>query len=104
VAGVIDPPPERLGGWQSQVPLRAYDASRLAFELGRVSELRDRRGWSQSQLAHASGMTQSAVARFEDGGTNSADAVPAEPIDTGRRADTAPGGGGRYSSVERTNQ
>jgi transcriptional regulator with XRE-family HTH domain len=54
----------------------AYDASRLAFELGRaVRELRDRRGWSQSQLAHASGMTQSAVARFEAGGT-----VPTLPV------------------------
>ncbi|MEU4558646.1 helix-turn-helix transcriptional regulator [Actinoplanes sp. NPDC023936] len=48
----------------------AYDAARLAFELGRsVRELRERRGWSQTQLATASGMTQSAVARFEAGGT-----------------------------------
>jgi ribosome-binding protein aMBF1 (putative translation factor) len=48
----------------------AYDAARLAFELGRsVRELRERRGWSQTQLAEASGMTQSAVARFEAGGT-----------------------------------
>jgi ribosome-binding protein aMBF1 (putative translation factor) len=48
----------------------AYDAARLAFELGRsVRELRERRGWSQTQLANASGMTQSAVARFEAGGT-----------------------------------
>ncbi|MEV0398089.1 helix-turn-helix domain-containing protein [Polymorphospora rubra] len=54
----------------------AYDAARLAFELGRaVRELREHRGWSQSQLAQASGMTQSAVARFEAGGT-----VPTLPV------------------------
>jgi ribosome-binding protein aMBF1 (putative translation factor) len=54
----------------------AYDAARLAFELGRaVRELRERRGWSQSQLAQASRMTQSAVARFEAGGT-----VPTLPV------------------------
>lgn len=48
----------------------AYEAARLAYELGRsVRELRERRGWSQTQLATASGMTQSAVARFEAGGT-----------------------------------
>jgi len=50
--------------------VEAYDATRLAYELGRsVRELRERRAWSQSQLAKASGMTQSAVARFEAGGT-----------------------------------
>lgn len=54
----------------------AYDAARLAFELGReVRELRERRGWSQLQLAQASGMTQPAVARFEAGGT-----VPTLPV------------------------
>nr|MDT0660920.1 helix-turn-helix transcriptional regulator [Micromonospora sp. DSM 115978] len=48
----------------------AYEAARLAFELGRaVRELRERRGWSQTRLAETSGMTQSAVARFEAGGT-----------------------------------
>jgi ribosome-binding protein aMBF1 (putative translation factor) len=53
-----------------------YEASRLAFELGRsVRELRERHGWSQSQLAQAADMTQSAVARFETGGT-----VPTLPV------------------------
>ena len=48
----------------------AYDATRLALELGHsVRELRERHGWSQSRLARESGMTQSAVARFEAGGT-----------------------------------
>lgn len=54
----------------------AYDATRLAFELGAaVRELRVARGWSQADLASASGMTQSAVARFEAGGT-----VPTLPV------------------------
>lgn len=48
----------------------AYEAARLAFELGAaVRELRLAREWSQAQLAAAAGMTQSAVARFEAGGT-----------------------------------
>ena len=56
--------------------VEAYAAARLAFELGRsVRELRQQRGWSQTQLAEAAGMTQSAVARFEGGGT-----VPTLPV------------------------
>jgi ribosome-binding protein aMBF1 (putative translation factor) len=54
----------------------AYDAARLAIELGAtVRELRAARGWSQTDLASAAGMTQSAVARFEAGGT-----VPTLPV------------------------
>jgi len=54
----------------------AYDAAKLAFDLGRaVRELREQHGWSQAQLAEAAGMTQSAVARFEAGGT-----VPTLPV------------------------
>jgi len=54
----------------------AYGAARLAFALGAaVRALREDRGWSQTQLADASGMTQSAIARFEGGGT-----VPTLPV------------------------
>jgi transcriptional regulator with XRE-family HTH domain len=54
----------------------AYQAARLAFELGSgVRQLRQQRGWSQAELARAAGMTQSAVARFEAGGT-----VPTLPV------------------------
>jgi ribosome-binding protein aMBF1 (putative translation factor) len=54
----------------------AYEAARLAFELGKtVRELREQHGWTQAQLADASAMTQSAVARFEAGGT-----VPTIPV------------------------
>ncbi|MFI9839887.1 helix-turn-helix domain-containing protein [Nonomuraea sp. NPDC051941] len=54
----------------------AYDAARLTFELGRtVRQMRESRGWSQSELARAADMTQSAVARFEGGGT-----VPTLPV------------------------
>jgi transcriptional regulator with XRE-family HTH domain len=34
-----------------------------------VRELRERHGWSQNRRARESGMTQSAIARFEAGGT-----------------------------------
>ena len=55
---------------------QAYDATRLADELGRtVRQLRETRGWSQTELAKAAAMTQSAVARFEAGGT-----VPSLPV------------------------
>ena len=54
----------------------AYDAARLAFELGRqVRELRIQQGLSQTELASRAGMTQPAVARFEAGGT-----VPTLPL------------------------
>jgi predicted transcriptional regulator len=54
----------------------AYEAARLAHELGRgVREMRERLGWSQSDLARAARMTQSAVARFEAGGT-----IPTLPV------------------------
>ena len=53
-----------------------YQAAKLAYELGRtVRGLREQRGWSQTQLAAAVGMTQPAVARFEAGGT-----VPSLPV------------------------
>ena len=54
----------------------SYQATRLAYELGRrIRALRELRAWSQSELARAAGMTQSAVARFEAGGT-----VPTLPV------------------------
>jgi ribosome-binding protein aMBF1 (putative translation factor) len=54
----------------------AYEATRLAFELGAtVRGLREAKAWSQTQLAREAGMTQSAVARFEAGGT-----IPTLPV------------------------
>jgi ribosome-binding protein aMBF1 (putative translation factor) len=54
----------------------AYDAARLAFDLGRrVRELRVQQGLSQTELARRAGMAQPAVARFEAGGT-----VPTLPV------------------------
>jgi ribosome-binding protein aMBF1 (putative translation factor) len=48
----------------------AYQATKLAYSLGqRVKQLRDDHGWTQEQLSSQAGMTQSAVARFEAGGT-----------------------------------
>ncbi|MGH3979827.1 MAG: helix-turn-helix domain-containing protein [Pseudonocardiaceae bacterium] len=54
----------------------AYDAARLAYQLGRrVRELREQQGLSQTELAKRAAMTQPAVARFEAGGT-----VPTLPV------------------------
>ena len=54
----------------------SYQAGQRAFELGRtVRQIREQRGWSQAELAKAAQMTQSAVARFEAGGT-----VPTLPV------------------------
>jgi HTH-type transcriptional regulator/antitoxin HipB len=48
----------------------AYDAARIRFELGHaVRERREALGMTQAQLAHATGMRQPSVARFEAGGT-----------------------------------
>src|SRR5262249_39340383 len=47
----------------------AYQATRLAYELGRaVRELREQRGWSQAALADLARMTPSALAPLEAGG------------------------------------
>ncbi|WP_066361103.1 helix-turn-helix domain-containing protein [Herbidospora mongoliensis] len=54
----------------------AHEATRIAYELGKtVRTMREERGWSQSDLASRAAMTQSAVARFEAGGT-----VPTIPV------------------------
>jgi DNA-binding XRE family transcriptional regulator len=68
---------------------QAYDAARRAFELGAaVRQMREERGWTQTTLAQAAGMTQPALARFEAGGTvptialleRIARALQAEPV------------------------
>lgn len=54
----------------------AYDVVRLAYDLGKTARrLREEHGWSQVELGVAAAMTQSAVARFEAGGT-----VPSLPV------------------------
>ena len=54
----------------------AYQAARLAYELGgTIRTMREQRGLTQSHLARAANMTQSAVARFEAGGS-----IPTVPI------------------------
>ena len=54
----------------------AYQAARVAYQLGSaVRTMREQRGFSQSQLARMAGMTQSAVARFEAGGS-----IPTLPV------------------------
>ncbi|GAB3871220.1 hypothetical protein GCM10029964_007140 [Kibdelosporangium lantanae] len=77
-------PMDERGGWAEMRDRRlaepgaaeAFDATRLAYELGRaVREMREQRGWTQAQLAEAAAMTQPAVARFEAGGT-----VPTIPL------------------------
>ncbi|MFH8471109.1 helix-turn-helix domain-containing protein [Streptomyces sp. NPDC018000] len=48
----------------------AYEAARIRFELGSaVRERREALGMTQAQLGQAAGLHQSAVARFEAGGT-----------------------------------
>ena len=75
---------ERRSDWQELRSRRmaesgaadAYDAARLAYELGRrVRELRVQQGLSKTELARRARMTQPAVARFEAGGT-----VPTLPV------------------------
>jgi HTH-type transcriptional regulator/antitoxin HipB len=60
----------------SPVAEEAYAAARLRFELGEtVRHRRAELGISQSELGRRADMTQSAVARFEAGGT-----VPTLPL------------------------
>ncbi|MGH2829698.1 MAG: helix-turn-helix domain-containing protein [Vicinamibacterales bacterium] len=48
---------------------RGYEQARLAFELGgRVRNLREQHGVSQSELARRIGSTQPSIARLEAGG------------------------------------
>ena len=66
----------RAGRMRELGAKRACRAAALAYELGRtVRNLREQRGWSQARLAEVAGMTQSAIARFEAGGT-----IPSLPV------------------------
>jgi HTH-type transcriptional regulator/antitoxin HipB len=66
----------RLARRTNPVIEEAYNAARLRFELGdAVRRRRAELGLSQTELGRRARMTQSAVARFEAGGT-----VPTIPV------------------------
>ncbi|WP_346174530.1 helix-turn-helix transcriptional regulator [Streptomyces cuspidosporus] len=69
-------PASRRRVWHGPSRPRSKRSTRLRFELGEtVRERRADLGLSQSELGRRAGMTQSAVARFEGGGT-----VPTIPV------------------------